>query len=490
MLSSENINNIDSNHFNNDNEVVENNEVDNDEFVENDEVIDNDEVVDNDEFDYSDLSKKLTKGKNCKLDSKVIKNEGIYFTPPETIHNNLELLQPYLANVKTILEPSCGSCEYILALHKLNQEFNIVGVENNKDIFNEIKSLKNDKISLYNDDFLKFNNCSPDLIIGNPPYFVMDKNIYKDIDKTEINYNDYFTGRPNIFILFIIKSLHMLNDNGILSFVLPKSFLNCHYYDKTRKYINEKFEIIDIVECNDKYIKTQQGTIIIIIKKNIHVETNFSDKNNDFRIIRGDYTLFGTKTNIIKLKELFNNSTTLQDLNINCKIGNIVWNQVKDSLDDDENKTLLIYNSNITNNSLSIKDFKNESKKQYIIFKPKVKQKKNNKKDIEKGTEKCVEKYFTEPVLVINRGNGNGKYHFNYCLINETGERKYLLENHIIKLEYNGEIDKNELIKLYKKIITSFDNPKTKKFIDLYFANNAVNTTELCNMLPIYGFDT
>lgn len=437
----------------------------NDEHL-NCENLDNDEI---NEFEYSDLSKKLTKGKSSKLSKEEIKNEGIYFTPPSTIIKNIKMLKPYLKNIKTILEPSCGSCEYVLALNKFNKDFKIIGVENNKNIYKVIESLQNDKITLHNEDFLKFNNCSPDLIIGNPPYFVIDKDDFKKINNSNENdkYDDYFTGRPNIFILFIIKSLRMLNDEGILSFVLPKSFLNCHYYDKTRKYISDHFEILNIVECKDKYIKTQQETIIIIIKKTVDI--NNSNSNSRYYINRDEYTIFGTQENIKTLTELFTDSTSLKNLEISCKIGNIVWNQVKDSLVDDDTKTLLIYNSNITKNSLDLKTFKNIEKKQYINI-----DKKSNKQSN------------TDPVLIINRGNGNGKYHFNYCLINETGKRKYLLENHIIKLEHDGEIERDELIKLYKKIINSFDNDNTKKFINLYFANNAVNTTELCNILPIY----
>jgi len=39
---------------------------------------------------------------------------------------------------------------------------------------------------------------------------------------------------------------------------------------------------------------------------------------------------------------------------------------------------------------------------------------------------------------------------------------------------------------LYKKIMKSFDYSKTQNFISLYFGNNAINTTELCEILPIY----
>jgi len=92
----------------------------------------------------------------------------------------------------------------------------------------------------------------------------------------------------------------------------------------------------------------------------------------------------------------------------------------------------------------------------------------------------------TDPLLVINRGYGVGTYNFNYCIINEHTNDEYLIENHLIYIKYNKTIDNNTLIDMYKKIIMSFKHNKTKKFIKIYFGNNAINTSELANILPIY----
>ena len=89
-----------------------------------------------------------------------------------------------------------------------------------------------------------------------------------------------------------------------------------------------------------------------------------------------------------------------------------------------------------------------------------------------------------EPILVLNRGYGKGSYDLNYCLINMT--KKYLLENHLISIKYTKPVSKELLIEKYNSIINSFDNPKTKEFINLYFGNNAINTTELKYILPIF----
>ena len=201
---------------------------------------------------FTELSYTLTKS----LDKSEKKNNGIYFTPSKTVASNLTFLEPYMNDVKSVLEPSCGSCEYILQLYEQYKDIKITGIEYNKTIFDSIKELENDNIKLYHSNFLTYEFTSKyDLIIGNPPYYVMSKN---EVDK---EYHDYFDGRPNIFLLFIIKSLGLLNEEGLLSFVLPKNFLNCLYYDKTRKYIYTHFQILQIVDCNDSYIETQQREI-------------------------------------------------------------------------------------------------------------------------------------------------------------------------------------------------------------------------------------
>lgn len=402
----------------------------------------------NSEGNYSELSRKLT----ATLNKNVKKKNGIYFTPPETITKNIKYLEPFMKNIKTILEPSCGSCEYIVQLNESYSDKNIIGIELNKTIFESIQHYNSSMITLINDNYLTYRcNNRFDLIIGNPPYFVMKKS---DVEKS---YYDYFDGRPNIFILFIIKSLKLLNNNGIISFILPKSFLNCLYYDKTRNYIFNNYDILNIIECNDKYIETQQDTIILILQNKKPIN------NIVYSIQISDYTIFGTQENIRKLKILYNNSKTLFDLDFRVNVGNIVWNQCKEELTDDKNTTRLIYNSDIKNNKLSIKKYSNTEKKNYIN---------------RTGN--------TTPLLVINRGYGVGAYKFDYCIINETDNINYLIENHLICIKYSNTIPKEELIKKYKKIINSFKNKKTIQFIKIYFGNNAMNTTELCKILPIY----
>ena len=435
-------------------------------------------------MEYSSISKELTN----KLTKLIKKTNGIFFTPPSCVNTNLKILEKYLPltnsmdlsnkSIRTCLEPSCGSCEYITAINKLYPNLNITGIEYNETIYQSISHMNTDKINIYNMDFLKYKTDKKyDLIIGNPPYYVMKK---QNVDK---DYHKYFEGRPNIFILFIVKCLHLLNDDGILSFVLPKNFINCLYYNNTRKYIYENYIILDIINCsNDKYLETQQDTIILIIKKPvIKISTNQnqqfiinklnskSEEHKSVEFVNGisskDYVIFAIKNNIDDINKLYENSKSLWDLGFKVSVGNIVWNQCKKILTDDNTKTRLIYSSDIINNLISMKKYNNNEKKNFI-----------DKIGINK------------PMIVVNRGYGVGEYKFNFCLLNPDiiPQKSFLIENHLICIEYRDILSDDVLLMKFNEILLSFTNDKTKKFIELYFGNNAINTTELNYILPIY----
>ena len=416
------------------------------------------------DLEYSALSHAL----NEQITKETRKNEGIYFTPISCINKNIEILKPYISKRKIydILEPSCGSCEFILSLNKMYPKCKITGIEQNEDIFNSIKQLSTNNIQLSCDNFLeKEITHKYDFIIGNPPYFVMKKG---DVEQS---YFDYFEGRPNIFILFMVKSFSLLKENGILSFVLPKNFMNCLYYDKTRKFIYNNFKIIDIIDCETEFLETRQETIIFVIqnkktqmnKDNNINENNNTNENDKFTLTRNDYTIFGVPEHIQKMKELYDSSTSLYELGFKVNVGSIVWNECKNILTDDVSKTRLIYSSDIEKGELILKNYKNNYKKNYI-----------DKEGL------------SSPVLLLNRGYGKGIYKFEYCLFNPDDDIKYLIENHLICIHYKEELDSETLLEKYNEIMNSLNDERTKLFVKYYFGNNAINTKELSYILPIY----
>jgi len=399
-----------------------------------------------------DITHELTKDEK--------KTYGIFITPNVIIKKLFDIIIKYKIenniNIQTILEPSCGTCEIINYCDNILNNVQITGIEFNNKIFERIQNLNfKNKTTLIHHDFINFNSqIKYDLIVGNPPYFVLDKNyeIPKHMEK-------YVCGRANIFGLFIIQSILTLAPNGILAFIIPKSFLNSIYYSKIRNYIKETCKIIEIIdfEKDNKFIDTQQSTFGIILQKennnkNISIDCNYSIKfNNNFMFTNDS----------VFLKGLLEGTTTLEKLGLRVRTGNVVWNQHKDELTDDENDTVLIYNTNLTKeHKIELKTFKNDEKHQYI--------KKDGRID---------------PILVVNRGNGNSAYKLNYALVTFG---PYLIENHLNEIYSPKKMEKKELVNLFNKIIQSFENPKTQQFIELFLGNNGLSKTELETIFPIY----
>lgn len=391
------------------------------------------------------------------------KKQGIFITPKTIIENMVQEVLVYTEQkqlqIQRILEPSCGTCEIVSVLNNSFINTSITGIELNSMIFEKIKNIDfgiSNSIELIKADFTTYSTENKyDLIIANPPYVVCEKS------KVPTIYKPLCIGRPNLFCIFIIHSLYLLKENGLAAFIIPKSFLNSYYYSLVRNYIKSCCSIVKIMDFDNEFIDTDQSTMGIILHKQID-DTSISSSLLlcDYSIKLNDNFIF--TTNKQQLEELFAGSTTLEKMGLSVKTGNIVWNEKKDILTSDTSKTLLLYNSNITkDNTVKIMEFKNNEKKQYI--------------DIEGSI---------EPVIAVNRGNGNADYKLNYALVNTN--TPFICENHLNVIYSKTIKDKKVMLKTYNTIVESFKNPKTLLFIKLFCGNNALSKTELESIFPIY----
>jgi adenine-specific DNA-methyltransferase len=389
---------------------------------------------------------------NNELSKTERQDNGIYFTPRAA----RELIFEHLGNFEplTILEPSCGSGEFIDDCLLKYPKAVITGVEKHETIYSnliksELYTNNIKKIRVINSDFLTASVGKYDLIIGNPPYFVTK-------DKNPL----CMTGRGNIFVQFIYKCLtEHLKQDGILAFVLPTSFYNCTYYNPCRDYISKNCSILHIQNIDGGYYETGQDTMIMIIQNN--------PSNSDrFIFKRGDNSIYITPF-YKELKELTQSSTTILDLGFRVKTGEVVWNQHKEKLVSDSSRGIpVIYQTNIIDGKIvldNLKAGKNNEKKQYITG--------------YSGTP------MTGPAILISRGFGN-KYNFVFACIEDTSFNFYG-ENHI-NLVYSTGDTTSETNSRFQRIKSSLSDSRTQRFIQMFVGNGALSKTELETILPIF----
>lgn len=393
---------------------------------------------------------------NKKLSKEIRQENGIYFTPKKARTKIFDFLNLKTFTPKNCLEPSFGSGEFIQDLLEKYPNSDVVGVEKNTVIFDSVKGLF-PKAKLLNLDFLDFRSKDSenkfDLIIGNPPYFVMK-------DKKDPLIKECMNGRANIFVLFIYKCLTQhLNTDGILAFVLPTSFYNCSYYELCRKYIYENTSILLVENITVNYVDTNQDTMIMILQnkkpEDFSHEIPYILKINERIFINPYYS---------NLQKLLSNSTTFEKLGFTVKTGEVVWNQHKEILTNDpKDSTLIIYSHNIQDKNIVL-DTDKKDKKQYIS------------KDFN-GTPSIG------PALLISRGYGN-KYKLDYTFVEKNVV--FYGENHINVILPNIKSEALKIEELLNKIKSSLEDERTSKFIEMYIGNGALSKTEIETIFPLF----
>lgn len=125
-----------------------------------------------------------------------------------------------------------------------------------------------------------------DVIIGNPPYIRPEKVEAEDRKYyIESGYFDKFFGRFDIYILFLERAAKILKTDGILSFIIPSSFLNQNYAKILRKWFLSEFEIENLDDLSN--VKVFEGATIqsavIVVRKTKSKDTHniLLSKHND-----------------------------------------------------------------------------------------------------------------------------------------------------------------------------------------------------------------
>lgn len=381
-------------------------------------------------------------------DIKKRKKLGQYFTPKSMRELLLSKL-PKKDNAD-ILDPACGSGEFLLSCKKYFKNPILYGFDIDKKLINISSKLVKNAI-IKNFDFLNIdiNKKKYDYIIGNPPYFELKLN--EEIKK---KYFDIIKGRVNIFSLFIKTGLDLLKDGGYLAYVVPPSMNNGAYFSKLREYIikNSSLEYLHIIDGADNFHLANQKVMLIILKK-----TN-SKKSSKYIFKKNGITIFTEDKKF--LNKAYKNTVSLKDIGYTVKTGNIIWNEHKEKLTNDKNNsTLLIWASNINNGKIIIGYTK--GKPQYI---------KNVSNDL----------IIKSRVVVVNRITGSSKdINIKAAIVNE---KEFVCENHVNVIYMSKNANCNYSLEDIFKALQDKTNIKVMRLIS---GNTQISKTELERLLPI-----
>lgn len=120
-----------------------------------------------------------------------------------------------------------------------------------------------------------------DAIVGNPPYvFTRDVEFGDSIKKYyKKNYLNLIeksartkanqTGKANLFALFILRGIKLINNSGLFSYIIPNTILRTTVYEGVRKYLLDHTGIQSIVDLKAGVFKgVTASTVILILGKN------------------------------------------------------------------------------------------------------------------------------------------------------------------------------------------------------------------------------
>ena len=88
-----------------------------------------------------------------------------------------------------------------------------------------------------------------DIVLGNPPYINIENLPVKTKNYLFENYQAC-TGRTDIYVAFLEKSISLLNSKGFMSFILPSAFATQQYGEKMRQVLIESHAIREVVDAS------------------------------------------------------------------------------------------------------------------------------------------------------------------------------------------------------------------------------------------------
>ena len=441
---------------------------------------------------------------NCDADKQ--KNKGQYCTSIRTARFMAEKYCP-VSRVVRILDPGAGngSLGAAVAEHLIKDDLcdsiSITFIEDDKEILPLLKKNsalikayceENDvgcSIRIIKDNYILSEiDEEYDVIICNPPYKKIRKN-----SPESLKMSDYVYGQPNLYALFMAKSLELLVDNGSFIFITPRSWTSGSYFSVVRRHLYDElsFDRIHVFDERDNVFSCEnvlQETMILVgIKREQGMYTTISvckdDSFEDIREInlqsdlikaigKDKYLLIPSNKEEAQLINKMNSLTdTFYSLGYVFKTGPVVEFRNKDSISSSRktNSVPLYRALNISGDAFV---FPVDTKKaQYVSS---------------SATNLLIRNENT--VLIRRLSAKEDKKRIQSCVYHRQGDNPFIsVENHVnYVVRRDGKPLSNSEAEWIQSLLSS-DEYDT--FFRLLNGSTQVNATEL-NSLPVRSVDT
>lgn len=207
----------------------------------------------------------------------LIKNTGATFTPKGLADYLSGRILSYVNKRKvTVLDPACGDGELLLSMGEQLSERNIDFTLNGYDLNTEYLSLAKERTyqfgkhntNFVNGDFLEFVDINQnqlalnflganekginefaDIVIANPPYV---RTQILGTEQAQLLAQKFdLKGRVDLYYPFLIAMTASLKIGGIIGVITSNRYLSTKSGESVRKFLNENYEIIEIVDLGD-----------------------------------------------------------------------------------------------------------------------------------------------------------------------------------------------------------------------------------------------
>jgi hypothetical protein len=201
------------------------------------------------------------------------------------------------------------------------------------------------------------------------------------------------------------KSFDIIEDDGIIAYLLPSSILTSPTYKHLRKEIYQSYNV-EYIKEDVNFPDVAIKVCLLIIRKTKNNGKFFYLNNDNYFIMENYYK--------------FNDSKTIKEYGFNVSIGEVVWNQQKDLITDDVNEKVLVYSTNIEYDNINTQS--SRGRKQHI-----------RNKNVR----------YTNCIILPRTVSKKIKFYF------VKDNKNYIFENHVLVLTHT---DLNMLEKFYNNL--------------------------------------